>query len=331
MLGRFLGSGWRRGWRLTASLLASAALVEAHGAPETWPASPVRFVVPFAPGGATDAMARMLGEHLREVWQQPVIIDNKPGAGTVLGTDIVAKAYPDGHTFGWVVSAHAINAARDRQLPYDTLNDFVAVSLVAEQHMGLFAHRGFAANTVAELINLARAAPGQITYASPGAGTALHLGTEWFKTRTAIDLVHVAYRGGSPAQQDVAGGQVPLLVDIYHSAAAMVDAGRLKPIALFSPQRSAELSDVPVLAETVPGISAMSVIGVVAPAGTPADIVDRVSADVAAALRTPVMQERMRRMGVLPIGSTPAGFAERLHQDIQRWREIVAVLGDAID
>lgn len=268
-------------------------------------------------------MARMLGEHLQQAWQQPVIVDNKAGAGTVLGTDIVARSYPDGYTFGWVVSAHAVNAARGQQLPYDALRDFVPVSLVAEQHMGLFAHAGFAANTAAELISLARAEPGQITYASPGAGTALHLVTEWFKTQTGIDLVHVAYRGGSPAQQDVAGGQVPLLVDIYHSAAAMVEAGRLKPIALFSPQRFSELPHVPVLAETVPGISAMSFIGVVAPAGTPPDIVNRVSADFAAALRTPVLQARMRSMGVLPIGSTPADFLARLQDEIRQYRRVL--------
>lgn len=320
-----------RGWRVVLALLAGVAMFAAQGAPESWPVGPVRFVVPFAPGGATDAMARLLGEHLQEVWQQPVIIDNKPGAGTILGTDAVAKAYPDGHTFGWVVSAHAINAARAPQMPYDALDDFVPVSLVAEQHMGLFAHPDFAADTVAELIGLARAEPGRITYASPGVGTALHLAAEWFKAQTGTDLMHVAYRGGSPAQQDVVGGQVPLLVDIYHSAAAMVDAGRLKPIALFSQQRSPDLPGVPVMAETVAGVSAMSVIGVVAPAGTSPEVVNRISADIAAALRTPALRERMKPMGVVPIGSTSAEFDARLRQDIEKWRKVLGALGVRID
>ena len=314
---------------LLPALLAASPLWAA--AADAWPSRPVRLVVPFSAGGATDAVARLLAQRLGAAWQQPVIVDNKPGAGTVLGTDYVAKAPPDGYTFGMVVSAHAINPSLRPKLPYDTLKDFAAVSEIGVQHMVIAANPAFPANNLAELIALAKKEPGQIGYASSGSGTALHLGMEMLKTQAGIDLLHVPYKGGAPAQQDVVGGQVPLLVDIYHSSAPLIQAGKLKAIALFSPSRPASIPNIPTISETVPGVSALSVIGIVAPAATPPAIVAKASADMAAVIRAPDFVERLRGMGVEAVGSTPAQFDAAIRADIVRWAPVVKSSGAVAD
>ncbi|MGJ7504075.1 MULTISPECIES: tripartite tricarboxylate transporter substrate binding protein [unclassified Variovorax] len=311
---------------LTASVWMYSSTV-AHAADEPWPSRPIRFVVPFAAGGATDAMARLLAQRMAAVWKQPVIVDNKPGAGTVLGTDVVAKAAPDGATFGIVVSAHEINPSLRPKLPYDTLKDFAAVSEVGVQHMVIAAHPSFPADNLAQLIALAKKEPGKISYASSGSGTALHLGMELLKTRAGIDMLHVPYKGGAPAQQDVIGGQVPLLVDIYHSSSPFIKAGRLKAIALFSPERPKSIASIPTIAETVPGVSAVSVLGVVAPAATPAAIVAKASADMATVIRSPEFAEQLQGMGVEAVGSTPQEFDSIIRADIQKWAPVVKSSG----
>jgi len=299
----------------------------AGAADEPWPSRPIRFVVPFAAGGATDAMARLLAQRMATVWKQPVIVDNKPGAGTVLGSDIVAKAPADGTTFGIVVSAHEINPSLRPKLPYDTLKDFAAVSELGLQHMVIAANPSFPADNLAQLIELAKKQPGKISYASSGSGTALHLGMELLKTRAGIDILHVPYKGGAPAQQDVIGGQVPLLVDIYHSSAPFIRAGKLKAIALFSPERPKSLPAIPIIAETVPGVSAVSVLGVVAPAATPRAIVVKASSDIAAVIRSPDFVEHLQSMGVEAVGSTPEQFDAIIRADIEKWAPVVKSSG----
>jgi tripartite-type tricarboxylate transporter receptor subunit TctC len=318
--------------RVHASWLAMVLLLLAVPAAaatpeESWPSRPIHFVVPFAPGGATDAIARLLAQRMTAVWMQPVIVDNRPGAGTVLGTEVVARSAPDGTTFGIVVSAHEINPSLRPNLPYDTLKDFAAVSEVGIQHMVIAANPAFPADNLAQLIALAKQQPGKIAYASSGSGTALHLGMELLKTRAGIDLLHVPYKGGAPAQQDVIGGQVPLLVDIYHSSAPFIKTGKLKAIALFSPERPKSVPGIPTISETVPGVSAVSMLGVVAPAATPHAIVAKASADMAAVIRSPDFAAQLQGMGVEAVGSTPEAFDSIIRADIRKWAPVVKASG----
>ena len=187
-------------------------------AQDPWPNHPVRLIIPFPPGGSTDSQGRLVGQHLGELWRQPVIADNRPGAGTVLATNTVAKAQPDGYTLGIVVSSHAINPTLRPNLPYDTLKDLLPISEIGVQHIIIVANPSLPANTLQEVLELARKDPGKLSYASPGSGTAHHLVMELLKSRTGVNIVHVPYRGGAPAQQDVMGGQVPLLMDTYYAA-----------------------------------------------------------------------------------------------------------------
>ncbi|MDB5946562.1 MAG: transporter [Ramlibacter sp.] len=316
--------------RLTALIAAlpfAALAQDAAG----WPTRPVRLIVPFAPGGATDAMARMLAQRMTLVWKQPVIVDNKPGAGTVIGTDAVAKAAPDGYTLGLVVSAHTINPSLRSKLPYDTLKDFAPVTQIGVQHMVIAANPSFPANNMAELIALAKKEPGKISYATSGAGTALHLGTELLKSKAGIDIVHVAYKGGAPAQQDVIGGQVPLLLDIYFSTSQFIKSGKLKAIAMLSPQRAAAAPNIPTVAETVPGVSALSTMGIIAPAATPRGIVAKASADLVKVIRSPEFSEHLQAIGVDPVGSTPEEYDSMIRADIAKWAPVVKASGASAD
>lgn len=316
---------------LAALVLGAAACATSVLAKEAWPSRAVRLVVPFPAGGATDTIARQLGQQLQTAWKQPVIIDNKPGAGTVIGTDAVAKAAADGYTLGMVVSAHMINPSIRPKLPYDTLKDFAGVSQVGVQHLVMAAHPAFEASTLDELIALARRQPGKLTYASPGSGTAMHLSMELLNTSAGIEIKHIPYRGGAPAQADVMGGQVPLLLDVYHSSAPLIKAGRLKAIAFLSPRRVPALPDVPTMAETVPAAVALSTIGLVAPAGTPAELVERISKDIAVIVRSPAFTAQLADMGVEAVGSSPQAFDAFIRSEITKWTPVVKASGATID
>ncbi len=320
--------------RLLVRLLTCAVLGSVAGiasAVENWPARPVTLVVPFNAGGATDSVARMLAEQLQHKWQQPVLVDNKPGAGTVIGTQSVARARPDGYTMGLVVSAHTINPSLRNNLPYDTLNDFSAVTQLGRQHMVMAAHPSFEANNVEELLELVKKHPEGISYATSGTGTALHLTMELLKSKTGANLVHVPYKGGAPAQQDVVGGQLPILLDIFHSSRPLIDGGRLKVLALLSPERPDGLKEYPVIAETVPGVSAMSVIGIVAPAGTPREIIEKASADIRAIVQSEDYAKRLLEMGIEPVGSTPEEFDDLIRSEIAKWEPVVEASGAKVD
>jgi tripartite-type tricarboxylate transporter receptor subunit TctC len=260
-----------------------------------------------------------------------VIVDNRPGAGAVLATNVVAKAPPDGYTLGIAVSSHAINPTLRSDLPYDTLKDLQPVSEVGVQHIILDANPSLPVRNLAELLDLARRQPGSLSYASPGSGTAHHLVMELLKAKTGVNIVHVPYRGGAPAQQDVMGGQVPLLMDTYYASAGLIKAGKLKPIALFSPERPASVPDIPVVAETVAGVSGQSSIGVIAPAGTPASIVQKISADIARAARTPEFAQKLLEMGLDPVGSTPHEYDQRIRADILKWAPVIRASGAKAD
>ena len=311
--------------------LALAAALPLAALAQPYPAKPVRMMVPFPPGGATDIIGRLVAAKMQEVWGQPVVIENRPGAGTIVGTDYIAKSAPDGYTLGMVVTAHVINPSLRKGLPYDTLKDLAAVTQVSVQHLVMAAHPSFPANSVAELIALAKKEPGKLAYATPGSGTAMHLSVELLKTTAGIDLVHVPYKGGVPAQQDVISGRVPILMDVLYAVQPLIKSGRIKVLALLSPQRAPESPEYPVVAETVPGVSALSLVGIVAPAATPRELVHRISADLARAIKASDLTERMKQQGMVPVGSTPEEFDALIRSEIEKWAKVVKVSGARVD
>jgi tripartite-type tricarboxylate transporter receptor subunit TctC len=310
--------------RLLAMPLAVFVLASPCAAqPENYPNRPVRLIVPFAPGGPTDTVARVMGEQLQRQWKQPVVIDYKPGAGTVVGTQLVARAPADGYTLGMAISALMINPALRSDLPYDTVREVAAVSLVGQAHFGLFAHPSTPFSSVAELIAYARSRPDALSYATPGTGTGTHLAGEMLSHLAGIKMLHVPYKGSAPAQVDVAGGRVPLLFDVLFSAMPMVRDGRLKVLALASPQRARSAPEIALIAETLPGFSAMSLIGIIGPAGMPTALLDRISADLGEAVRAPAVTERMNQLGMEPVGSTHAEYSRIVREEIGKWTQVV--------
>lgn len=288
-------------------------------------------MVPFPPGGATDIVGRLVAAKMQEVWGQPVVIENKPGAGTVVGTDYVAKSAPDGTTLGFVVTAYVINPSLRSDMPYDTLRDLVGVTQISVQHLVMAAHPSLPANNIPELIALAKKEPGKLAYATPGSGTAMHLSVELLKTTAGIDLVHVPYKGGAPAQQDVVSGRVPILMDVLYAVQPLIKSGKIKVLALLSPQRAPEAPDYPIVAESVPGVSALSLVGIVAPSATPHELVSRISADIARAVKFSDLTERMKQQGMEPIGSTPEQFDALIRAEIQKWSKVVKASGAKVD
>jgi tripartite-type tricarboxylate transporter receptor subunit TctC len=315
----------------TLLCLALAALVPLAAIAQTYPTRPVRVMVPFPPGGATDIVGRLVVAKMQEVWGQPVVIENKPGAGTVVGTEYVAKSAPDGYTLGFVVTAYVINPSLRGDLPYDTLKDLTGVTQVSVQHLVMAAYPGFPANSIPELIALAKKEPGKLAYATPGSGTAMHLSVELLKTATGIDIVHVPYKGGAPAQQDVMAGRVPILMDVLYAVQPLIKSGKIKVLALLSPKRDPDVPEYPVVSESVPGVSALSLVGIVAPAATPKDLVARISADIAKAVKSSDLTERMKQQGMEPIGSTPEQFDALIRSEIEKWAKVVKLSGAKAD
>ena len=311
--------------------LALAALLPLSAIAQTYPTKPVRLMVPFPPGGATDIVGRLVAAQMQVMWGQPVVVENKPGAGTVVGTDYVAKSAPDGYTLGMVVTAFVINPSLRKDLPYDTLKDLAPVTHVSVQHLVMAAHPSLAANSIAELIALAKRNPGKLAYATPGSGTAMHLSVELLKTTAGIDLVHVPYKGGTPAQQDVVAGHVPILMDVLYAVTPLIKSGKIKVLALLSPQRAPESPEYPAVAETVPGVSALSIVGIVAPGAAPRELVRKISADVARAVKSSDLTERMKQQGMEPVGSTPEQFDALIRSEIEKWAKVVKLSGAKVD
>lgn len=312
----------------TASLAVSSMPLSAKAETMSdYPSRPVKLIVPFAPGGPTDTVARLISERLHAVWNQSVVVDYRPGAGTMVGTDFVARAPADGYTLGMAISAFMVNPSLQPKLPYDTKRDLVGVSQVCQAHYGLFAYPGAPFNTVAELIGYAKKNPGTLTYASPGLGTGTHLAGEMLVHMAGIEMVHVPYKGSAPAQQDVIAGRVPLLFDVLFSAMPFVKEGRLKAIALASPKRAVDQPQIPTISETLPGFSAMSVIGIIAPAGVPKALVKRISADVVAAVKSPELSITMLQLGMEPVGSTNEEYDALISSEIDKWAHVIKTAG----
>ncbi|HYS56610.1 MAG TPA: tripartite tricarboxylate transporter substrate binding protein [Burkholderiales bacterium] len=313
------------------SFALAAALAPLVSAAQNYPTRAVRLMVPFPPGGATDIVGRLVSAKMQDVWGQPVVVENKPGAGTVVGTEYVAKSAPDGYTLGMVVTAYVINPSLRADLPYNTLRDLAGVTQVSVQHLVMTAHPSLEANTIPELIALAKKNPGKLAYATPGSGTAMHLSVELLKTTAGIDLVHVPYKGGAPAQQDVMSGRVPILMDVLYAVTPLIKSGRIKVLALLSPERAPESPEYPVVSESVPGVSALSLVGIVAPAATPRELVNRIGADIARAVKSSDLTERMKQQGMEPVGSTPDQFDSLIRSEIEKWAKVVKQSGAKVD
>jgi tripartite-type tricarboxylate transporter receptor subunit TctC len=293
-------------------------------AADTYPSKPIKWVVPFPPGGAMDTMARTLGEKLAVSMKQPVIIENRAGAGGAIGSGIVAKAEPDGHTMMIVSIGHAVNPSIYPKLSYDATKAFEPVSLVGIVPNILVAHPSLKAGNVKELIASAKAAPGKLTYASAGNGTTVHLAAELFNSMAGVDIMHVPYKGSSPAVTDLMGGQVNIMFDSVSSAKPYVESGRLKALAVTTSKRSSVFPNVPTVAESgLRGYELSGWYAVFVPAKTPKPIVDRLNAELVKALKQADVRARFTQIGAEPVGSSPQELANTLKTETVRWAKIV--------
>ena len=312
-------------------LIAMLALATAPSSAQDWPSRPFRFIVP-APGGASsDVAARLIAERLAAKWKQPVIVDNKPGAGTVIATDAVAKASPDGHTFGWVISAHAINPSLYAKLPFDTAADLAGVTLVYQLKPVIMTTPSLPVATIGDLIRLARARPGQLSYASPLPGSGVHPVGELFKLKHGLDMPHIAYRGGTAAHPDVIAGRVPVMIDTLPNALPHLRSGKLKLIAVVSDGPVPGYPDFPVLSALLPKDAVVGWNGIVVPAKTPRALVAALNADLIEVIRSPAVQERFAGLGVQTITSRPEEFDAFIRDDILRWADVIRRAGIKIE
>lgn len=315
--------------------LAGALGVQAQTA---WPTRPVKIVVPFAPGGTTDILARAIAPELSKAFGQPFTVDNRAGAGGNLGADLVAKSPADGYTLLMgTVGTHGINRALYPKLSFDPIKDFVPVTLVAgvPNVMVMNAERAKAMGiaTVPDFVKYAKANPGKLNMASSGNGTSIHLAGELFKSQAGVFMLHFPYRGSGPALQDMLAGTMDVMFDNLPSALPHIKSGRLKAFAVTSAQRSGAVPELPTLAEAaqLKGFDASSWFGLLAPAGTPTDIVNRIQQEVAKSLATPGMKEKMLAQGAIPGGNTPAEFALMIDSEHKKWAQVVKVSGAKVD
>ena len=309
------------------------ALVAALACAQTYPTKPIRLVVPFPPGGATDILARDVAQKLTEAWGQSVIVDNRPGAGGNIGSELVAKSSPDGYTLEMgTVGTHAINASLYAKMPYDHVRDFTPVILVAGVPNVLVVNPALPANSVAELIAYAKANPGKLNFASSGNGTSIHLSGELFKVMAGVQITHIPYKGSTPALQDLLGGQVQMMFDNLPPSLPQIKAGKLRALGVTTLTRAPALPDVPTLSESgLPGFEASSWFGILAPAGTPAPIVAKLNAEIAKWLATPEAKEKLAKQGANAAGGTPDDFAKHIAAETAKWAKVVKDSGAKID
>ncbi|MDO5290421.1 MAG: tripartite tricarboxylate transporter substrate binding protein [Pseudomonadota bacterium] len=316
-----------------AALLGLACTLPGAALAQAWPAKPITIVVPFSAGGTTDILARILGKGLEGELGQPVVIDNKAGAGGNIGAQAAARAAPDGYTLLMgTVGTHAINQALYRSLPYSPLGDFAPISRVAMVPNLLVAHPTRPYKTVKELIDYAKANPGKVNFASSGNGTSIHLSAELFKTMAQVNMTHVPYKGSAPAVADLLAGQVDIMFDNLPSVMQHVKAGKLRPIAVTSDKRPAELPEVPTIAEAgVPGYNATSWFGLFTHRKTPPEVVQRLSAAVTKLLAQPDIARQMAEQGAAAHPETPAQFESFIQAEVRKWGEVVKASGAKVD
>lgn len=312
----------RRQILLAGGLLAAGIGTSFDAAAQDFPKGPVKIIIPFAPGGPTDTVGRLIALKLQDIWGQPVIIDYKPGAGTAIGADFVAKAPPDGLTFGMVNSSFAVNPSLRKSLPYDTVKDLTGITQIANLQLAIVARPDAPFNTLPELIAYAKKNPGKLTYGTPGAGSTTHLGAELLKREAGFDMLHAPFKGSAPAHTELMGGRIDLVVDPFLSILPYVKAGRMKMIATFGDKRI-DGFNYPTVAETLPGFSVNALLGFVAPHGTPRPIIQKIQADTEKVLRNPEMRKRIEEQGMEVVASKPEQFDAFVQSEMKRWARVV--------
>lgn len=317
---------FRAGTLRTAAVALALGVFAAAAQAQSFPTKPVHLIVPNAPGGAIDIMARLFQQHLNPIWGQPVVIEYKPGAGTALGTEYVARSAPDGYTVCLVVTSHVINPSL-RKLPFDTVKDLSGVTMTAVSQILISATPSFPAKTVAEVIALAKKEPGKLSYASPGSGSSMHLAGELLKLQAGIDVLHVPFKGSGPAYPEVMAGRIHMLIDPLFSSLSYIKSGRLKPIAITGPKRASIAPDIPTVAETIPDFNVMSIFGVVVPSATPREIVRKLNADFVKVLGLPEVKARLAELALEPVGDTPEQFDAFIRTEIGKWAKVVKAAG----
>jgi len=314
-------------------IVAALAAVAPLAWGQAYPTKPIKLVAPSTPGDAPDVIARLVADKLSLALGQTVVVENKPGAGGVVGSDAVAKAAPDGYTLIMGnAGSHGINAAVYAKLPYDIQRDFAPVSQVAVAPNVMVINPSVPASNVAEFIAYAKSQPGKLSYASGGNGSSAHMSMELFKSMAGLDIQHIPYKGSSPALADVVGGQVVVFIGNMPPTVPLIKAGKLRALAVTTKARSALMPELPTIAEAgLPGFETVAWFGVFAPAGTPPEIVNRLSAEIGKIARSPEMREKLVAMGAEPVGGTPAEFKTVIDQDIAKWKPLAQKVGIKVD
>ena len=318
--------------KATKHFVLAALFFSATALAQPYPSKPVRIIVNFPAGGVADVYARIIGAKVQEAWGQPVVIENRTGAGGNIGAEAVAKSPPDGYTLNMsAIGPHAVNVSLFAKLPYDPVRDFAAVALVLEAEGLLVVHPSVPANSVAELITYARANPGKLTFASAGTGTASHLAGELFKTMAKVDMTHVPYKGNVPAITDLLAGQTSLLFATMPTVLPHARTGKLRALATIGAERSRAAAELPTVAETLPGFEVNNWIGLFAPAGTPAPIVQRWNAEVLRIMQLAEIQARLPVEGARFAPNSPEQFAQFVKSEIAKWASVVKASGARVD
>ena len=322
----------RTAFAFTAAIAAQAASAQDKSAPDSFPNRPIRLIIPYAPAGATDIVGRIVAQKLTERLSQHVVVDNRPGAGAIIGSEILAKSAPDGYTMMSANIAHGANPYLHKKLPYDTVKDFAPVTLMVVIPMVLIVHPSVAARSVPEFIALAKAKPGQLTYGTAGTGSANHLAMELFKFSTGTNIIHIPYKGGGPAVVDLVAGQITAMFSTVAMAAPYVKGGKLLAFGISSTKRSAALPDVPTVAETgISGAELHEWQGIVVAAGTPKTVIDSLHREIVAVLGVADVRERIAGLGAEVAASTPAQFAEHIRKELAIWGKVVKQSGIQAD
>jgi tripartite-type tricarboxylate transporter receptor subunit TctC len=318
---------WRQMAAAAIGTLAAAGCLAQSGASD-YPVKPMRLIVPFAPGGGTDITARTIAQKLTERWGQQVIADNRPGANGTIGADLIAKAAPDGYTFGMISSSHSVNPSLMKKLSYDLVQDLAPITQATSQPYALVVHPSLPARSMKELIALARARPGALNYGSSGTGGLSHLSGALLGSLAKVNIVHVPYKGGNPAMIDVIAGQIQMLYSTLLQAQSHIKSGKLRALGVTTAQRSPAAPQLPTMQEAgIAGYEVAGWYGVVAPAKMPPAIVARLSQEIARILQTPDVRDRMSADGSEPVGSTPEQFGAHIKSEVAKWRKLIQEAG----